>query len=194
MTTMVNDSRSEVPRAVAAPWFLEWAIARQQRKLGESLNYLREIASMSLSAFFKFAMFVPMAEHRRVAGPDAYAVARLVAVRHEDCGPCLQTTVNLSLQDGADLGVVRAVLARDVEALPPDLACVYAFAHAVVTGSEEAGPLALRVERALGGRAALVDLALGIAGARVFPTVRRALGHAISCSRVLVTAGGQNER
>jgi alkylhydroperoxidase family enzyme len=160
-------------------------LAAEERSLGASLDYLREIVRTSLSAFFKFALFMPLAQHRRKLPAAPYRVARIVATRDEDCGTCVQIEVNLARKDGVAVDIIRAVLDKRPQDLPQELADVYNFASAVVeqTGAEELIRARLR-ERY--GQEALVELALGIATARVFPLTKRALGYATSCSLVEV--------
>ena len=165
---------------------VERTISRQEHDFGQKMDYLRDIAGASLSAFFKFGMFVPMSRHRSAASPETSAVALIAAMQHEDCGPCLQITVDHALAEGVDPKIVKAALAGDREALPSPLGEVYRFAEAVASGSPQATALSESLRERL-GRTVLVDLALGIASARVFPTLKRALGHAKSCSVVRVT-------
>ena len=44
---------------------------KQERSLGESVDYVRHILRSSLIAFFKFALFTPLAQHRRNLPPAA---------------------------------------------------------------------------------------------------------------------------
>ena len=164
---------------------VERTITRQERGFGQSMNYLRDIAGSSLGAFFKYALFIPMSRHRKAASPEIAAVAWIAAMRHEDCGPCLQITVDHALASGVDRKLVRAALAGDRDALGDSLGEVYEYATAVASGDPRANALSDALRERL-GRDVLVDLALGIASARVFPTLKRALGHARSCSLVRV--------
>src|SRR4030095_15058270 len=114
-------------------------IDKQERSLGGSVDYVRDILRASLPAFFKFALFTPLSQHRRRLPPDAYHTARIVATQDEDCGTCVQIEVNLALKDGVSANVNPAVLKGDLEGLTPALADVYRFAKAVVeaSGGEE---------------------------------------------------------
>jgi len=158
----------------------------EERHLGASLDYMREIVRTSLTSFFKFAMFMPLAQHRRKLPVNAYRVARIVATRNEDCGTCVQIEVNLAVKDGVPAEAIRAVLDSRPNDLPKELADVYYFATAVVelNGTEASFRDSLR-ERY--GKEGLIELALGIAAARVFPVTKRALGYATSCSLVKIT-------
>ena len=158
--------------------------AEERRLGGVSLEYLRHVARTSLPAFLKFALFTPLAGHRKKLPPDAYHLARVVAVQHEDCGTCVQIEVNLARKDGVAPELLRAALKGRLDELPPDLADVCRFARTV---SEQGDDVELRERlRARYGDEGLVELALGIAAARVFPTTKRALGYATSCSLVEV--------
>ena len=160
-----------------------------ERKLGESLDYLRHVLRVSLRAFFKFGLFMPLAEHRRVLAPAPYRVARLVATRDEDCGACVQIEVNLAVAEGVDPDVLRATVQARPDDLPEELGEVYRFAESVARADgAEAAPRE-RV-RARYGEEGLVELALAIAAARVFPVTKRALGYATSCRDVEIDVPG----
>ena len=156
---------------------------KQERSLGESVDYVRHILRFSLPAFFKFALFTPLAQHRRRLPPTPYRVARIVATRDEDCGTCVQIEVNLARRERVPDAVIRAVLNDRPEDLTPELAEVYRFTKAVVGASGEEAELRQRI-RGRYGEDGLVELALGIAAARVFPVTKRALGFATSCALV----------
>ena len=157
--------------------------AEERHLGGVSIDYLRHIARTSLPAFFKFALFTPLAKHRRKLPPDAYHVARLVATQHEDCGTCVQIEVNLARRAGVRAEVLRAAVKGLPGELPAELADVYRFALSVVEAKGAEGEWRERV-RAHYGEEALVEMALAIAAARVFPTTKRALGYATSCALV----------
>ena len=158
---------------------------KEERSLGESVDYMRHLVRTSLPAFFKFALFTPLSQHRRKLPPAPYRVARIVATRDEDCGTCVQIEVNLARKEGVPADVIRAVLNNRPDDLTPALADVYRFARSVVEASGGDEELRERV-RARYGEEGLVELALGIAAARVFPVVKRALGYATSCALVEV--------
>ena len=158
---------------------------KEERSLGESLEYVRHILGTSLAAFFKFALFTPLSRHRRKLPPAPYRVARIVATQDEDCGTCVQIEVNLAREDGVPADVIRAVLNNRPEELTTELADVHRFAKAVVEASGGEGELRQRLRERY-GEEGLVEMALGIAAARVFPVTKRALGYATSCALVRV--------
>jgi len=168
---------------------LRWLIGKRldavEKELGVEVDYLRHILEVSPRAFFRFVKVMPLAEYRGSLPAAPLHVARLVATRHEDCGACVQIEVNLARKDGVAPAVVRAVLDRDLAALDEELREAYLFAEAVVTQSDAQDALREAVRRRH-GEVGLVELSLALAVCRIFPTVKRALGHARSCSAVPV--------
>ena len=163
-------------------------LAREERKLGASLDYVRHILSTSLRAFFKFGKVLPLSEYRRVLPVDAHFTARLVATRDEDCGSCVQIEVNLARKAGMSAALLKSVLAQQPDDLPLDLANVYRFAQAVVEARDDEDLRQKMRERY--GEEGLVELALAMAVCRLFPVVKRTLGYAKSCSLVEVSIDG----
>jgi alkylhydroperoxidase family enzyme len=160
-------------------------IRSTEKRLGVSMDYLRHIYDHAPDAFWKFEKVIPAAQHRGKLPPAPYHVARLIATRHEDCGPCVQVVVNLAKEDGVEPAILQAALAGKVEDLPESLQDVYRFAESVVTADGDDGTYRERLRKVF-GEEGLVELALAIATCRVFPTLKRALGHAKSCSVVRV--------
>lgn len=167
-------------------WFVRRKLAAEEKKLGGSLDYLRHIVGVSRSAFLRFAGIMPFANSRRDLPKDVWYTAQLIAVQHEDCGPCLQITVNLARKDGVDPGLIQAVLNGDRDQLPSDLSDVCEFAHLMVTNSDTADTLREAMRTRYGDRG-VIELAYAIAAGRIPPTVKRVLGYAKSCRDVTIT-------
>ena len=108
-----------------------------------------------------------------------------MATREEDCGTCLQIEINLAKRDKVKPATIRAAVSNKPDELPEQLADVYRFAKAVVRRSGDEDIYRERI-RELYGEEGLVELAMAIAVCRVFPTTKRALGFAKSCSAVHV--------
>ena len=166
-------------------FFIRWRIRKHEKSLGASLDYLRHILRVSLKAFFKFSKLFSIASYRRSLPGAPCHVARLVSVLEEDCGSCVQIAVNLAKKDGVPSEVIQAVLNGRPDSLPESLADVYRFTEAVVRGDGDEGPYRERL-RSVFGEEGLIELAMAIATAKVFPITKRALGFATSCSRVSV--------
>lgn len=160
-------------------------IRSTEKRLGVSMDYFRHMYEHAPDAYWQFTKFVPVAQYRAKLLAAPYHIARLVATRYEDCGTCLQIVVNLAKEDGIEPAILNAALSGQVEQLPESLQDVYHFAVAVVTASGDDEVYRERLRKVF-GEEALVELALAIATCRVFPTLKRALGHAQSCSAVKV--------
>jgi len=156
-------------------------IDRQERALGTSLDYLRQIADYSPVALGKIALLAQAGTHRSKLPADAFHLARLQATLHEDCGSCLEIELNLARRDRVPESILRAVLEARLDDLPPDLASVCRFAEAVVVRNGDEIHLRDHLVRRY-GEAEVIELALAIAMARVFPTLKRGLGYAAGCS------------
>ncbi|HVN64627.1 MAG TPA: hypothetical protein VMT58_08305 [Candidatus Binataceae bacterium] len=161
-----------------------------ENKLGQPLDYLRDIATASPAAFYEFLMFMPFAGHRKAAPTDGYFLASIGALQHEDCGPCLQIVVDQAIAAGVPESSISAALAGG-STLAPDRKLFLDFGRAVAANAPEAEELRMRLAEQLPA-GAMVDLAIVVAASRVFPTLKRGLGRAQSCSIVRVTVAGRD--
>jgi uncharacterized lipoprotein YbaY len=109
---------------------------------------------------------------------------RLAAVLSEDCGPCTQLTITMAEREGVAAATLRAIVAGDLRAMPDDAVLAYRFAQASLA-HDAADELRSEIVRRWGEQG-LISLAFALAIARVFPTVKYALGHGQACSRVTV--------
>ena len=163
-------------------------IGAAERKFGEKLDYMRDIASASPAAFYKFALFLVFARHRKAAPLEAYYLASIGALQDEDCGPCLQIAVNQALAEGVSPSVISSAMAGGAS-LDANSKLFLDFGRAVSANVPEAEELRLKLAEKL-SPAAMVDLAIAIATARVFPALKRGLGHAKSCALVEIKVPG----
>jgi alkylhydroperoxidase family enzyme len=162
-------------------WFLRRQLDAAERKLGAPIDYAREMLEDSPGLLLRFFTGVSLLARRRKAPLDSGHVAGLVATRHEDCGVCVQIAVNLARKDGVPAEVLRAVLDGAPERLPEALAEAYGFAAGICANDGSEGPWREKL-LARHGHEALTELSLVVAAGRVFPTVKRGMGHAVSCS------------
>ena len=165
-------------------WFIRRKLDTEEKKLGESVDYLRHIVDVSPTAFLRFASIMPFANSRKVLPKEAWFAAQITTLRREDCGPCLQITVNLAKQQGVDTELIRAVLDEDAAKLSRDIVDVCDFTRSVLACEDDSKLRdALRTRY---GERGLIELSFAIASGRIPPTVKRVLGHATSCSKVVL--------
>lgn len=170
-------------------WFISNRLNAAEKKIGVSLEYLREMLATAPPIFFKFLKLKPLATHRRVLPPSVLHVARIVATRHHDCGACVQMAVNHALQEGLSPELLQLVLDQHVELLPEALAAAYGFAESVVTRDGEDEEWRERVRRQFGDEG-VVELSLAVAVSAVFPTMKRGMGYAASCDWRKIRSAG----
>lgn len=163
--------------------WIQRGIRQQEQALGVPLEYLHYMSLHDPSAVAKMGLLKPLANHRRRVSVEALHLARLQAIRVEDCGECVQIEVNLARKAGVPPEFLRAVLSEQIENLPGDLADVVRFAWAVATSANDEEVLRERLRHRYGD-AGLIELSVGIASARFFPTLKRALGFSRSCALV----------
>ncbi len=164
---------------------VRWKIRSAEKRLGEPLDYLREMYNHAPGAFWEFAKVAKASAYRSKLPAAPFHVARLVAVRMQDCGPCVQTCINLAKEDGVEPAILKAALDGNVDALPESLKDVYRFAEAVAAASGQEGEYRERLRQVF-GEEAVIELAMAIALCQTFPILKRGLGHAKSCSLVKV--------
>jgi len=154
---------------------------REEKRLGASLEYVRYMSRHSVGALMKFSKLKGISEFRRVLPKDVFHTAKLVGALHEDCGSCVQIAVNVAKEDGVAPDLIRAVLAGDTEALPETAALAHRFTAAVANRSHDEGELRDELLRRYGDKG-VIEMALAIGSAQIFPVVKRALGYAEACA------------
>jgi len=159
-----------------------------ERRYDYDATYMREIADASVGAFMKLALSQPMNTHHEGVSLDALYAARITSVRFEDCGPCAQLVVNMALEAGVAPAQVRAIVARDEARMSADGLIGMRLADAVL--AHESTDTARSAALARFGEKGLISLAYTIACTRIYPTMKRALGHAHTCERLRV--GGES--
>ena len=165
--------------------FLSRTISKFERTWSYDASYMRDLLNLGAAPFIQFGM-VSALGHRGEAPAEAMAAAGIVGTLAEDCGPCTQIGVDIAAKSGVKPQVLRAILAGDEAAMGPDAALAYRFAQASLARDMERGdPLRDEIVRRWGDKA-LVAIALGLTTARMYPTLKYALGHGKACSRVVV--------
>ena len=148
-------------------------------------EYLEKMADVSPGAFYRYLLCTPLGTYCRHAPPESYLIAKLIATKHFDCGPCLELVLNMARQAKIDDELLYAALIGDENRLPENMVIARRYALAVI--EQDASALWSSEEWIVEhwDEAALTDMALAVAFAAFYPLLRRGLGHAHSCQPVV---------
>jgi hypothetical protein len=163
-------------------------IAAFQKTWNYDADYMLEVIDADPRAFMRFGKVIGMARYREDVPVAPYYAASIVGTMAEECGPCTQLVIDMAERAGVDPAILRAVVARDFVAMPFEVALAARFAEASLRHAPEADDLREEVLRHWGKRG-LISLAFAITAARLFPTLKYALGHGRACTRLRV--GGE---
>ena len=166
-------------------WLMRRGLAAFERRWNYDASYVHEIVDADLRAAWMFQRAAALGKYRKDVPADALAAAAITAVRHEDCGPCTQLGVSMAERAGVDPKVLRAVLTGTPDVMPPAAALAWRFTRATLDHDPSADRYRDEIIRHW-GRRAVVSLAFAIVTARLYPTVKYAMGHGKACTRIVV--------
>jgi len=169
-------------------WFLRRQIAAFERTWNYDATYIREMIDADPQAVMVFGKVQGLGRYRKDVPLAAHCAAGLVAVMAEDCGPCTQLGIDMAQRQGVDPAILRAVVARDYAAMPAEVALAARFTEASLAHAPEVDDLREEVLRCW-GRRGLLSLTFAMLAARTYPTLKYALGHGRSCTRLVI--GGE---
>lgn len=166
-------------------FFLGRWLDRFERQWRYDAGYMRQVLAANPASLLKFAMGT-RAPDVRAAPAEALFAAGLVGTLSEDCGPCVQIAVDIATASGVSPVVLRGILAGDEAAMGETAALAWRFARASLARDlEAADPLRDEIVRRWGDKA-LVAIGLSLTASRMYPTLKYALGHGKTCSKVVV--------
>jgi hypothetical protein len=169
-------------------WFLRRQIATFERTWNYDASYIREMIDADPRAMMVFGKVQGLGQYRKDVPLAAYCAAGLIAVMAEDCGPCTQLGIDMAQRGGVDPAILRAVVTRHYAAMPEEVALAVRFTEATLRHAPEADDLREEVLRRWGQRG-LISLAFSMLSARIYPTLKYALGHGQACTRLVI--GGE---
>jgi hypothetical protein len=147
---------------------------------GYNSDYLRELLKYSPGAYETYEAFLPMASYRNASDLDVSFVSKIATMRTEDCGPCVQLNIRMALEAGVSKEIIKGALNKGA-GLSKELKDIYDFSVAVATNETIPSGLRETIESRW-GKEVLMELAISIASTKIFPTLKRALGHARNCA------------
>ena len=152
----------------------KWIIKTSERETGSPASHLSVLRRLSGQLFWRLILALT-ALRTQAPNPKARAVAALVAIQTQDCGPCLGICVRMALRDGCSREFVRSVLEGRVEELEPELQTVFHLARGVFAHDPGVTDWSEQVEHELGVDVR-ADVALTLAFTPIYPFLKRALG------------------
>ena len=155
-------------------------LAKEEKNLGESVDWARYLVDKALGVFFKYVLAIPLFSQWKYSPAEAISISRLITVLKEDCGSCVQIEINMAKRRNVSQALIQCVLQKDYQKLDDKYQRVAHFTEAVIncTGNEK--ELGDRVKEAFGEKAFL-EISLAIATSRFYPTIKRALGYSTQC-------------
>lgn len=136
-------------------------------------GYLEQMLDASPGAYEAFAAAEPMSLFRRDLPLEAHFIARVAAMLGEDCGACAQLNLRMAVEAGVDRGLLAMMLEQPT-ALPALLGDVYRHTRDVAGHGQVDRERAARIRQGY-GEAGFAELAVVIAGSRIYPAAKRAL-------------------
>jgi hypothetical protein len=152
------------------------------RRFDYDVSYLLELADISPEAFRAFEAAMPMSRVQKAAPAEALHIAKIAGMRAQDCGPCTELSLKLAREAGLAESVIQGAL-HGGKGLSPEQLEIHDYARAVALNENLDPGLLFRLEARL-GKAAVAEIAVNLVGVRIYPTLKRALGHAKSCALV----------
>lgn len=168
---------------------LQWLAHRQlaafERAYDYDASYIHDMMDISWPAARRFTPVMKMSSFRQDVPVAAWYAAKIIATMAEDCGPCAQLSVSMAEREGVGNEVLRGIISGDEAAMGDDVALVARFTRAVLAHDLAADGLREKIA-ARWGKHAVVTLAMAITSARLYPTMKYALGYGQACARLRV--------
>lgn len=168
-------------------WLIRRHLAKFERDFGYDVSYMRDVLAADPSALLLFARAAKLSRYCKDAAPAAWFAAKITSAMTEDCGPCTQLVVIMAERAGLPARELSAIVRGDDAAMSADALLGARFARAALAHADMA-PLRAELDARYGKRAA-VSLAFAVVSARMYPTLKYALGYGRTCQRV--TVGGE---
>lgn len=164
-------------------WLYHRIVSGMERRYAYDAAYLHEFADRSPPGFRRFLVAQSMGRYRGTAPRDAWFAGSLAGALHEDCGPCVQIVTDMALEAGVPASVLHGLIGGGI--VPSEVQLAFDYARALLSHGEELE--ALREEATdRFGLDGLIAITMAAMYSRNFPLLKRAMGHAKACQRVMI--------
>lgn len=144
-------------------------------------GYICKVSDIWPTAGLRY-LFLSAVTQMKGPDPDTWAGALLASTLDGDCGPCAQLVTGFALRENVPADHIAACLSRDFDAAGK-MGLGFQFAEAVIAGHPNADGLRDRI-RAAHGEKAVIAASYAAASGRVYPVMKRALGHGSVCKQI----------
>jgi hypothetical protein len=170
---------------VMLKWIIRNRLAAFEKAYNYDVSYARDLLATDTPAFLRFAKVSGLSSYRRDVPKDVYYAVKITGTLAEDCGPCSQLVVTWALKDGVDPHVIATIVEGTEAMMSEPVRLGVRFARAVLAHSPDADDLRDDIVRRWGPRA-LVSLAFALTSARIYPTLKYAMGYGKACQRIVI--------
>ncbi len=160
-------------------------IKRMEKRYDCDMSYALYLLEKSPRAFRKFMRVGALSRQRERVPVEAAFTVQLLATMYEDCGPCTQLVVRFAEASKMEPDQIEAVLTGNASTMSPAVMLAFRYGVAVLNNRTDVAD-ARDAVRANWEDKGLIDLAMSIQGARLYPMMKHALGFALECQRVSV--------
>ena len=164
-------------------YFMKHMILKFGNRYSYDVGYMLHMLETTPEVMTSFNALSKLDSYRKRTPVEAHMAAKLRGVLNEDCGPCVQLTVDMARESGMASDQIEAALTGDQAAMSPDTALGFRFASAIMARSNDEDA-AREAVRSAYGDAAVIELTLATQITRLFPMVKAGLGYGKSCSRI----------
>ncbi|RED51408.1 hypothetical protein [Aestuariispira insulae] len=164
-------------------FFIRQMILKFGKRYDYDVDYMLHMLERTPGVMNGLNAMSKLSSYRKKTPLNAHMAARLQGVLMEDCGPCVQLTVDMALEAGMARDEIEAVLTGDLAAMAEDTALGYRFAAAILARSDDQDVARAAVRTAY-GEEAVIEITLATQVSRFFPMIKTGLGYGQSCSMV----------
>ena len=152
---------------------------------GYDVSYMHEILKSSPDGYQKFSDFIPLASHKDHLDLETHWIVRLTTLQFADCGTCLELGIKMALEDNVSKELIKATL-QGGKSLTKDQLNLYLYTRAIAACEQVSPDLQIIINGQFNS-AQLLEIGILIGATKVFPAIKRASGHIVSCSLITNT-------
>lgn len=171
-------------------WILKRGAIAMSKRYNYDTQYMQEITNVSTSAGIRLWM---LSQYSGFVGPDpeVFTGAILASTLDGDCGPCAQLVIDMALASGVSAQTIRECIDTDGQS-SSSVSLGFRFAQAAITDRPDVEHLREEIRTRSGGKAVIAASFAASAG-RVYPVMKRGLGHGSVCQSLELGSQGNVE-